>query len=265
MSNPGWSDSRRGAGMQRFGTASVPTHAIGLALLRSDWKRAVDLILRPRPGEDPAVEEARRAWYDDKDLNRAISLMPRRVVAERALLEAFQLMGSDQNLVGALSKVSICVLDRGYSAHLLSKIPRNLRTMYVHAYQSYVWNAIVSVRLKRYGSESPVAGDLVYVAEEEADAAETGEPGVCPLRCPIFSISVTGREKDAADLWHRKPKPKKVKALAEEDLTKYTIFDVIMPLPGTDVAYPGGELGELYKEFLRRDGLDPTDFHRKQR
>lgn len=250
--------------MQRFGTASVPTHAVGLALLRSDWKRAVDLILRPRPGEDPSVEAARRAWCDDKDLNRAISLMPRRAVAERALLEAFQLMASDRNLLGALSKVLIGTPDRDYSAHLPLKIPRNLRTMYVHAYQSYVWNAIVSVRLKRYGSEAPVVGDLVYVVEEEKDAGETGEPGGCPSVMAYLNF-VTGKGKDPADLWSRKPKFKKVKPLTEEDVSKYTIFDVIMPLPGTDVAYPGGELGELYKEFLRRDGLDPTDFHRKQK
>jgi len=168
--------------MQRFGTASVPTHAVGLALLRSDWKRAVDLILRPRPGEDPSVEAARRAWCDDQDLNRAISLMPRRAVAERALLDAFQLMDSDKNLLGALSKVPIGALDRCYNAHLPFKIPRNLRTMYVHAYQSYVWNAIVSARLKRYGSEAPVIGDMVYIAEEGKDAAATGEPRVYPLR-----------------------------------------------------------------------------------
>lgn len=174
--------------MQRFGTASVPTHAVGLALLRSDWKRAVDLILRPRPGEDPSVEVARRAWCDDKDLNRAISLMPRRAVAERALLEAFQLMGSDRNLLGALSKVPIGALDKSCSTHILLKIPRNLRTMYVHAYQSYVWNAIVSVRLKRYGSGAPVAGDLVYVAEEEKDVAETGEPGGCPSAMPWLNF-----------------------------------------------------------------------------
>jgi tRNA pseudouridine13 synthase len=251
--------------MQRFGTASVPTHAIGLALLRSDWRRAVDLILRPRPGEDPSVEAARRAWYDDKDLNRAISLMPRRVVAERALLEAFQFMGSDRDLVGALLKVSTITLDRGYSAHPRLKIPRNLRTMYVHAYQSYVWNAIVSVRVKRYGSEAPIVGDLVYAAEEETGSAETGEPRIYLLRWFIFSSFVSGKEKAAADPWNKKPKPKIVKELTEEDLSKYTIFDVILPLPGTDVTYPGGELGELYKEFLRRDGLDPTDFYRKQK
>jgi len=137
--------------------------------------------------------------------------------------------------------------------------------MYVHAYQSYVWNAIVSVRLKRYGSEAAVVGDLVYVEEEGKGAAETGELGVCLLRWLVSSIIITGKEKDVADLWHKKPKAKKVKVLTEEDLSKFTIFDVIMPLPGTDVAYPGGELGELYKEFLRQDGLDPTDFHRKQK
>lgn len=38
-----------------------------------------------------------------------------------------------------------------------------------------------------------------------------------------------------------------------------------MPLPGRDVAYPGGKLGERYREFLRVDGLDPDNFVRKQR
>lgn len=34
--------------------------------------------------------------------------------------------------------------------------------MYIHAYQSYVWNAIVSERIKLYGAGSPAIGDLVY-------------------------------------------------------------------------------------------------------
>lgn len=92
--------------MQRFGTASIPTHAIGLALLQSDWRKAVDLIMRPRPGESPDIQEARRAWNDRKDIETALALMPRRVVAERCLLESFQKMNGDiRNLVGALATV----------------------------------------------------------------------------------------------------------------------------------------------------------------
>lgn len=36
---------------QRFGSGSVPTHRIGAALLRGEWKCAVDLILDPRDGD----------------------------------------------------------------------------------------------------------------------------------------------------------------------------------------------------------------------
>jgi tRNA pseudouridine13 synthase len=92
--------------MQRFGTAAVPTHAIGLALLKSDWHLAVSLILRPHPGEHPDAEAARRAWLEERDLDKALELMPRRIVAERCLLESYKKMGGDdRNAMGALSTV----------------------------------------------------------------------------------------------------------------------------------------------------------------
>jgi tRNA(Glu) U13 pseudouridine synthase TruD len=93
-------------GMQRFGTAAIPTHSIGLALLKSDWHLAVSLILRPRPGEHPDVLAARRAWLDDGDLDRALELFPRRVVAERCILESYKKQhGETRNALGALSTV----------------------------------------------------------------------------------------------------------------------------------------------------------------
>ena len=92
--------------MQRFGTATVPTHSIGLALLQSDWHKAIELLLQHRPGEHPDVVAARDAWLEEGDLDKALSLMPRRVVAERCILESFKKMGGDtRNAMGALSTV----------------------------------------------------------------------------------------------------------------------------------------------------------------
>jgi tRNA pseudouridine13 synthase len=94
-------------GMQRFGTASVPTHAIGLALLKSEWQKAISLVLRKRHGEHPDVVAARDAWLVDGNLDRALDLMPKRVVAERCILESFKKQGGDtRNAMGALSTVN---------------------------------------------------------------------------------------------------------------------------------------------------------------
>jgi tRNA pseudouridine13 synthase len=93
--------------MQRFGTASVPTHSIGLALLKSEWQRAVSLILQKRGGEHPDVIAAREAWLIEGNLDKALELMPRRVVAERCILESYKKQGGEtRNAMGALSTVN---------------------------------------------------------------------------------------------------------------------------------------------------------------
>ncbi|KAF8529043.1 tRNA pseudouridine synthase D [Hysterangium stoloniferum] len=233
-------------GMQRFGTASIPTHSIGLALLRSDWKEAVSLIMRPRPGEYPEADAARRAWADEKDLEKALALMPRRVVAERCILESYQQQGGeDRNALGALST-----------------IPKNLRLMYVHAYQSYVWNAIVSERLRVYGHK-PIVGDLVFSTAD--DIEEITADGVNPAVTIDGTLNEDDKEHSQPRTERKAYQPPRIKVLGPDDLQDYTIFDVIMPLPGTDVAYPEGPLGEKYREFMRLDGLDPDNFQRKQR
>lgn len=41
--------------------------------------------------------------------------------------------------------------------------------MYIHAYQSYVWNAVVSERIKMFGVDKPVVGDLVFEKDAEKE------------------------------------------------------------------------------------------------
>ena len=270
--------------MQRFGTASVPTHSIGLALLKSEWQKAADMILQKRHGEHPEVEAARDAWLVEGDLEKALNLFPRRVVAERCILESFKKQkGDTRNVMGALSTASAICNSMGTqrTINCSLQIPRNLRLMYIHAYQSYVWNAIVSERIRTYGCDRPIVGDLVFETtkaavdmdvdvENETSAIDDGLEDFSDFFSNHIASGITNNmcsvQPSTSDKKARKPYiAPRVRTLTEDDLDNYTIFDVIMPLPGTDVAYPGGKLGERYREFLRMDGLDPDNFVRKQR
>ncbi|WWD22862.1 hypothetical protein CI109_107357 [Kwoniella shandongensis] len=226
-------------GMQRFGTSSMPTHITGLLILQSKWSEAVDTLLGLREGEHPDCTTARLAWLEDGDYKKALELMPRRGVAERCIWEHWKKMGGTQDKLGGLA----C-------------IPRNLRTMYVHAYQSYVWNLVVSERMKMSATE-PLVGDLVFVDAEAK--AEGDEPD-------LDAIPAHAKDKRGKPIrkWQTSSSPD-VKQLIEEDLPNYSIFDVVVPLPGFDVEYPGGAIGELYEKMLKADGLDPHRMRREQR
>lgn len=59
----------------------------------------------------------------------------------------------------------------------------------------------------------------------------------------------------------------KARVLTQQDIDAgtYTIFDVVLPLPGFATKYPEGRLGDRYREIIRADGLDPDDMFRKQK
>ena len=61
-----------------------------------------------------------------------------------------------------------------YDLFLAAQIPKNTRLMYVHSYQSYVWNRVVSRRIRECGLQL-IAGDLVLKGKVSA---------ICELVCP---------------------------------------------------------------------------------
>ncbi|KAF8948575.1 multisubstrate pseudouridine synthase 7 [Haplosporangium gracile] len=220
-------------GMQRFGTGSVGTHEVGGAILRNEWEAAVDLIMKPRLGEGPDLEKARKHWAEHKDAKEAIRLFPKRWVAEYQILWSFQKAGHQRQPFEALNN-----------------IPRNLRLMYVHAYQSYIWNHMVTERIALYGVDKPVVGDLVAINK---NALETEDENMDDNN----DNNDNNRRSSSKDDSHVR-----AKVLTEEDVDQYTIYDVILPLPGFDVIYPTHAIGTKYKELMAKDGLDPHSMKR---
>lgn len=50
-------------------------------------------------------------------------------------------------------------------------------------------------------------------------------------------------------------KTKNIKVITEEDLDNYSIYDLVLPLPGYDVTYPDNVVKEWYKDTLEEYGL----------
>ncbi|CAG8530075.1 191_t:CDS:10 [Acaulospora colombiana] len=187
-------------GMQRFGTTSILTHEIGRALLQNNWEEAVDLILKPRPGDRSDYQKARQNWAENRDAKKALELFSKKCIAEYHILSSFVKAGNNKDCAGAFNSM-----------------PRNLRLMYVHAYQSYVWNKMVSERIRIFGCDKPVVGDLVML---DGDDFMDTEDLVGDLISNENATTNSGKRKDV-----------KVKALTEKDLPDYTIYDVVLPLP----------------------------------
>ncbi|XP_007425614.1 pseudouridylate synthase 7 homolog [Python bivittatus] len=161
-------------GMQRFGTTAVPTFQVGRAILQSNWNDAVDLILRPRPGvERGSLVKCREEWARTKDPAAAFKILLDKRCVEGQLLWGLSKYGL-KNIVSAFNMIT-----------------RNYRLMYIHSYQSYVWNNMVSKRIEEYGLRA-IPGDLVLkggtaVHIEEADVdSYTIHDVVMPL--PGFDV-----------------------------------------------------------------------------
>ncbi|KAM4873671.1 pseudouridylate synthase 7 homolog isoform 2-T2 [Thomomys bottae] len=145
-------------GMQRFGTTAVPTYQVGRAILQNSWTEVMDLILKPRPGAEKGyLVKCREEWAKTKDPAAALRKLPVKRCVEGQLLRGLSKYGM-KNIVSAFGI-----------------IPRNNRLMYIHSYQSYVWNNMVSKRIENYGLK-PVPGDLVlkgataiYIEEEDVN------------------------------------------------------------------------------------------------
>lgn len=136
--------------------------------------------------------------------------------------------------------------------------------MYIHSYQSLIWNEIASKRIK-LGLQL-LAGDLVFASDEKAT----------PDIKEIIDDDGISFEDDADDEENPADEPPQetisaykslVKPLTQEDIAsgKYSIFDLVLPLPGHDISYPTNESGQWYVDRLAKDNLSSEKLKTKQK
>ena len=251
-------------GLQRFGSFSTRTDTIGVKMLQGDFKGAIDAILDFSPAalvaaqdplsnndkvssDDKARAHALHTFKSTGKAHPAIDDLPRKFSAEASIIRHLGGSGRSADYLGALQT-----------------IPRNLRLMYVHAYQSLVWNFAASERWKRFG-DRVLEGDLVLIDEHKDKIANTVKPEDVDADGEVVVHPAEGDSAASAEEFFTRAR---AITMEEAESGDYTIFDIVLPTPGYDILYPANSMADFYKTFMASGcggGLDPHDMRRKRK
>jgi tRNA pseudouridine13 synthase len=201
-------------GPQRFGEVRPITHEVGRWIVRGDLARAVDVYLADRPGTGTpgAGDDARRAYAEHHDPQRALREFPPEYRFERVLLDH---------------------LARGHPPErALRALSRDLRTLFIHAYQSWLFNRWLSVRHDQGTPlDRPAPGDrLVRVARDGTARGPESVPVEADNVAECAELVARGRA------W------------------------VAGPLVGYDLGSSSSPIDPVMRDLLDREGVSPDSF-----
>ena len=233
-----WADAPQGAvgvpnyfGHQRFGSRRPITHTVGLAICRRDWRGAVLSYLgSPHEAEPDRTRQARARIDAGEDWSTALSAFPEYLRYERAMLHSLVESGEtdgpdDGDQAGEPYRTALAAL------------PENLRRLFVHAAQSWLFNRIISERMAAgLPLDRAVPGDRVCFVETDASA---------PV--PIPDVDRIQRATDG-------------RLVAINRHCRRGRAFVTAPLVGTDTTFADGQPGEIERSVLAAAGIDRSDF-----
>ncbi len=201
-------------GPQRFGEVRPITHEVGRAVVQGDLARAIDVYLidRPAGGTPGEGDTARAAYADHRDPRRALSEFPVEYRFERSLLER---------------------LARGESpARAFHALPRELRLLFVHAYQAHLFNRWLTRRWEEaLPLDRPVPGDrILRMGRDGTYRSRDDVPVQVDNRTECEALVARGRAQVAG------------------------------PLVGTASPVGSERPGELLAALLREDDVAPAQF-----
>jgi len=201
-------------GIQRFGSVRPITHVVGRHLARGEIKEAVmAYVAHPIEGEDPESFAVRKDLEATGDYAAALRGFPKEWGFEKAILN--RLATHPDDFAGALQQ-----------------LPLNLLILFVHGYQSYLFNRILSDRMREgLPLHEPVEGDVVLAAR----------PDGRPDRGREVPVDGGNLEKVAAQ------------CRAGKAFVSGVLF-------GSESEFAAGRPGEIEKRVVGSEGLRREDF-----
>lgn len=199
-------------GIQRFGIIRPITHIVGKNIVKGDFEKAVmTYIANPIKGEDEESYNLRKNLEKTKDFSEALKSYPRHLNFEKAILN--KLVNTPDDFVTALKE-----------------LPNNLLTMFVYAYQSHLFNKILSERIRKDISiNNAIVGDIIL-----------------PIRKGIIcNEEISAKESNIEKINKQISKGKAV---------------VSAVLFGSDSNFSSGEMGEIEQSIIEKENIDPRDF-----
>mmetsp|Transcript_6748 Transcript_6748/g.9727 ORF Transcript_6748/g.9727 Transcript_6748/m.9727 type:complete len:701 (-) Transcript_6748:124-2226(-) len=215
-------------GMQRFGKFH-DTHEVGIAVLKGDFKQACEKIMRVKSNEHERQVAARKIWasrFDNIDTNDEKLMKEAESKCARTVLKSLgRFMNCEVSIISSLIKKP-CDYKNAFRS-----IAKHMRSMFLHSYQSLLWNKAVSHRISHGGSQNVITGDLVMVEEKNGAEGGSGTSGL---------------------------KGKAVKVVTEDDIKKklFKITDVVLPLVGSKVVLPENDTGAFFASMLKEEELN---------
>jgi tRNA pseudouridine13 synthase len=199
-------------GIQRFGVIRPITHLVGKYIIQGDFENAVmTYIAHPLQGENEETYRLREELERTRDYGKAFHSYPNSLNFEKAMLN--KLIQYPKDFVGSLKE-----------------LPKNLLMMFINAYQSYLFNEMLSERLRQKISfHRAVIGDLVAPVRKNIVTEE------------YILVTEVNLEKVNTQLSKRKAV-------------------VTGLLVGSDVVVAEGEMGAIEQKVVAREKIDTRDF-----
>ena len=199
-------------GIQRFGVIRPITHLVGKYIIQGNFEKAVmTYVAHPVKTENEVTYALREELEKTRDYSKAFRSYPDTLNFEKAMLN--KLIQNPQDFISAFKE-----------------LPKNLLLMFINAYESYLFNKILSERIRRkIPIHQAVVGDIIF-----------------PVRKNIVTNEIIPVKESNIEKVNRQISKKKAV--------------VTGLLVGYDTMFADGEMGEIEHMVIDSHRIDPRDF-----